>query len=558
MRRLLHIILAGALALASLAVLTAPSSAQTNDEVADAAVAWLATQQQPDGGFEVGGVAGFETPDATLAIAAAGQADDTWSTTEALAAVEAIDQGGKTALDALDDYADTAAPPRAQAAAKLLVLAVFPLGLDPNDFDPSADSASAVDLEAELEAGAGGAGDYAGLTFNGRLFAALALDRLDGTVPDPLIDAVRGAQQDNGGWNFEGDAADAVVDPDTTGLALQALVAAGAAGGDPAVRDALALLALAQGPDGSWASEFDDGNPNSTAYATLGVIAAGGDVATSCWRDAVLPAFTGVPYRSPDAYQHDQQAADGHIAGPSDSFGVTTFGTSQAIQGLLRRWLPPVRAAAPTCPSLGNEARYAHAVVWDALGRLADEDETQAFADLLEAGASRATIARFVVGSRAFRLALLDSRFEAYLGRSADRGAIAAFEPALARGRRVAVEASILGSPEYFSVAGGDNDAFVDAVYLDVLGRSPDAGGKQAFLAALDRGAARGQVARALLDSAEGRAALVRSLYGDLLRRRADAGGLRFWTARLAEGVRLEVIVVALLSSPEYAGLTRP
>jgi hypothetical protein len=557
-RRLLHIILAGALALASLAALTTPSSAQTNDEVADAAVVWLATQQQADGGFEVGGLAGFETPDATLAIAAAGQTDDTWSTTEALTAVEAIEQGGNTALDALDDYADTAAAPRAQAAAKLLVLAVLPLGLNPNDFDPSDDSASAVDLEAELRAGAGGAGDYAGLAFNGRLFAALALALLDGDVPDALLDAILAAQQDNGGWNFEGDPADAVVDPDTTGLALQALVAAGAVGSDPVVRDAVALLALALAPDGSWASEFDDGNPNSTAYASLGITAAGGDVGTPCWRDAVLPAFTGVPYRSPDAYQHDQQATDGHIAGPSDSFGVTTFASSQAVQGLLRRWLPPDRAAALTCPTLGAETRYAHAVVWDALGRLADDDQTQAFADLLEAGASRATVARFVVGSRAFRVALLDSRFEAYLGRSADRGAIAAFEPALARGRRVAVEASIVGSPEYFAVAGGDAEAFIDAVYVDVLGRTPDAGGKQAFLAALDRGATRGQVARALLDSAEGRAALVRDLYGDLLRRRADAGGLRFWTARLAEGVRLEVIVVALLSSPEYAGLTRP
>ena len=36
---------------------------------ADSGVAWLKTQQQPDGGFEVSGFPGFETPDAVLAIA---------------------------------------------------------------------------------------------------------------------------------------------------------------------------------------------------------------------------------------------------------------------------------------------------------------------------------------------------------------------------------------------------------------------------------------------------------------------------------------------------------
>ena len=42
-------------------------------EAADRAVAWLVTQQLPDGGFELAAYPGFETPDAVLAIAMAAQ-----------------------------------------------------------------------------------------------------------------------------------------------------------------------------------------------------------------------------------------------------------------------------------------------------------------------------------------------------------------------------------------------------------------------------------------------------------------------------------------------------
>src|SRR6185295_18580332 len=81
-RRATSFVALAALAL-SLLVLVAPSA--TADTAS--AVTWLATQQQPDGGFEVVGFPGFETPDAVAALAAEGQADSSWSTTEALDAV---------------------------------------------------------------------------------------------------------------------------------------------------------------------------------------------------------------------------------------------------------------------------------------------------------------------------------------------------------------------------------------------------------------------------------------------------------------------------------------
>ncbi len=94
-----------------------------NDPVArssaGAATAWLVGQQRPDGGFEVSGFPGFETSDAILAIAENAQTEQTWSTAQARAAVANVVRGGKTPLDAIDDFADGAL--NAGQAAKLIV-----------------------------------------------------------------------------------------------------------------------------------------------------------------------------------------------------------------------------------------------------------------------------------------------------------------------------------------------------------------------------------------------------------------------------------------------------
>src|SRR4051794_4016908 len=110
---------------------------------ATAAASWIADQQQPDGGFDVSGFQGFETPDAVLAIAEAAQTGPTWSTAAALAAIEALEYGGSggpNPLDAVDDWvvdAHSGAGVNAGEASKILLFVVGPLGLDPTDFGAS-------------------------------------------------------------------------------------------------------------------------------------------------------------------------------------------------------------------------------------------------------------------------------------------------------------------------------------------------------------------------------------------------------------------------------------
>lgn len=549
MRRPLFASLAGALAGTLMVASGAPAVAATDPAVVTA-VGWIQTQQQPDGGFEVAGFPGFETADAALAIAEGAQADGTWSTVEALAAVQAVTTGGKDALDSLDDLADSSAT--AGQAAKLVVLVATPLGLDARDFDPSADSPTDVDLRARILSAAGPGQDYAGLAFNARLYAGLALHLLEVPVPVALVEAVSSAQQGDGGWNFSGDPSGTDLDIDTTGLAIQMLVASGADVADDSTARGVGFLARAQRTSGAWSAfGFDD--PNSTSLAILGITAAGGDVATSCWRNAAEPALAGVPYTSPISWLEGRQAADGHIASPNDGFGVNTFATSQSVQAISRTWLPVATASvAPTCPVVPTEERFVHAAYFDILDRLSDDGGEAFFADRLRAGAARASVPRSLTGSREYRNLVIDQLHRTYLERPAGAGEKILYGALLRNDQRLTVESSILATGEYYTSAGGTDGGFVDALYADVLARPADAGGRAFYLARLAGGQSHTQVARALLASTEGRGARVRSLYLEYLRRPADTAGLAYWTDRISSGTSVESFIVSLVASSEY------
>lgn len=322
---------------------------------ADRAAGWITTQQQPDGGFEVSGFTGFETPDAVLAIAGAAQTGGTWSTSAARGAVEARHAGGPTGptpIDALDAWA--AGGVNAGEAAKIVVLAAAPLGIDPADFGPSG-----VDLAKVMyPSGCGAAPAVSGLFFYETMFLALGGAVLCG-APDPAILAtVRAAQRPEGGWNYNGSLAPVNPDDpfdvnspdvDSTAVAIEALVAGGAGWNDPAVLAGLAYLTTQRSETGAFRA-FGTDDPNATAVAMLAIAAAGFDPNQSCWRDTALPASAGAPYTPPNAWLRSQQQANGRVASPNDGPTPNTFASSQAAEALLRGWLPISRApGAPTC-----------------------------------------------------------------------------------------------------------------------------------------------------------------------------------------------------------------
>lgn len=301
-------------------------------QTANRATTWLKTQQLADGSFEVAGFPGFETPDAILAIAENAQQQAAWNGRQARAAVNATKRGNNSAMHAIDDLAD--AGPNAGQAAKIVVLVTKPLSLNPKKFDPDGDGAA--NLRAIIDAGRQPNGSYG--AFNATLYAAIA-KRILGKVPPETIAYIRNSQEAGGGWNFAGDRTGNFADVDTTGLAIQALVAARVSKTDVDLRQGLAFLARAHQSSGAWQS-FGSDDPNSTSVATLAVTAAGFDPTVRCWRDTVAPALASHGYASPTAWLRSRELANGRILSPSDGFGINTFPTTQTIEALRRGWIP--------------------------------------------------------------------------------------------------------------------------------------------------------------------------------------------------------------------------
>ncbi|MGN6692839.1 MAG: prenyltransferase/squalene oxidase repeat-containing protein, partial [Aquihabitans sp.] len=340
-----------ALALTAPLLGTAPAGADIAPEVTvTKATAWLATQQQANGGFEVAGTPGFETPDAVLALATASQTGPEWSRSGALAAVQAQDaSSGKDALDYLDDLVDNEADPTSNAAAaraaKIIVLVADPLGIDPADFDPSGDSEAAVDLVSRVTSHQEEDGSYdLGALFNGVLYTSIALRSQGLSVPQGLVDQILAGQRADGSWDYSGtpNAEFGGNDVDTTALTLLALDAGGVDLGEQQVDKAVTWLASVQQPSGAWQA-FNADDPNSTSMASIALSAAHIDVSTPAWRAAYGSPVTGT-YKTPYQALRSMAASDGHIASPNDGWGVNTFATSQSVQALSRQvFLVPER-----------------------------------------------------------------------------------------------------------------------------------------------------------------------------------------------------------------------
>jgi len=116
---------------------------------------------------------------------------------------------------------------------------------------------------------------------------------------------------------------------------------------------------------------------------------------------------------------------------------------------------------------------------------------------------------------------------------------------------------AVIGSPPTAVVTlleadGTPNQLFVVHAYRDLLNRTVDPTGLANWVAALNAGATRAQVALAIESSQEYRSLVVENLYTQYLHRAADAGGLATFTAMLAAGGTDEQVAAAIVGSAEF------
>jgi hypothetical protein len=164
--------------------------------------------------------------------------------------------------------------------------------------------------------------------------------------------------------------------------------------------------------------------------------------------------------------------------------------------------------------------------------------------------------------------------YEAALDRLPDQGGFNFWVGAVQHGHALSELAQgFIASGEFqarFGDAASSNGAFVDQLYLNVLGRAGEAGGRDFWVGSLDGGASRADVLAAFSESAEnkaGTAALVRNgiwdrseaaaevarLYDTVLGRAPDVAGLSFWKGGLEAGTAsLQGMADAFTGSAEF------
>jgi cyclophilin family peptidyl-prolyl cis-trans isomerase len=223
-----------------------------------------------------------------------------------------------------------------------------------------------------------------------------------------------------------------------------------------------------------------------------------------------------------------------------------------------------------TPPPLTDNQRFVIQVYHDLLRRNAEPQALQFWPGLIASGQTRAQVVLEIEGSQEYRNDIVNGLFQLYLHRDADAAALTADSNLLATGTTPEqLSLDLVGSTEYFQArGGGTNQGFLNALFSDVLHRSPDAA-VATFLAGDDfsQQAVRLQVAGVVFASDEhlndlvsyGPAASQRSSgyvafgwYQAFLNRNAESAAVANVVSLLHGGATDQQIVAGILGSDEY------
>jgi prenyltransferase beta subunit len=279
----------------------------------DAALDYLRTQQNTDGGFG----SGF-SPESTLGSTA----DTLLGMLAAGADLATFDQDGNTPVTYLEVNASSAAT---GGDLSKLILAAVAAGENPREFG-GVDSVAKLENMIGAEGAIGGEAD----TFVAHVLAVLALASAQRPIPDAAIAHIEAAQQEGGSWAWDG-SSETAGDTNTTAFALQALVAAGTAADGEAVARALAYYKGIQNEDGGWPyqnpSDYGTAtDANSTAVTIQAIIAVGQDPSGAEWTSAE----GNTPLVALESLQNESGAFGWQAAIPDDNL----LATVQALPAL--------------------------------------------------------------------------------------------------------------------------------------------------------------------------------------------------------------------------------
>jgi hypothetical protein len=168
---------------------------------------------------------------------------------------------------------------------------------------------------------------------------------------------------------------------------------------------------------------------------------------------------------------------------------------------------------------------------------------------------SRDLVTQSFVTSLEYRTLLVEQQYQNFLHRGTDAGGLRFWVNYVATGGAIEdLKSYILGSREYFALAGGTNTAYLQRVYLDAVGRPSDPGGLVFWLSLLNSGAlSRSDVAKDFVTLSEPVGHLIAGFYQTYLRRAAQQSEIDLYSSLLQRKIlRDEDVVRMLVATDEY------
>ncbi|HVA45760.1 MAG TPA: DUF4214 domain-containing protein [Pirellulales bacterium] len=205
-------------------------------------------------------------------------------------------------------------------------------------------------------------------------------------------------------------------------------------------------------------------------------------------------------------------------------------------------------------PAQGNaQSLYVQAAFEQVLGRQPDQASLASFVNALDNGMSRTTFAMTLTHSDEYYDDVISRAYQHFLGRSPDSSGLQYWDLQMRAGLTdEQLEAQFIGSPEYYQHSGGTDKAWVDHMYFDLLGRSPDVQGETYWVAALAGGAARSSVALGFAASAEREGDQVKEDYEIFLGRLPTQSEIDGWVTAFEQGLTNEDVIAGFIASDEY------
>jgi len=198
--------------------------------------------------------------------------------------------------------------------------------------------------------------------------------------------------------------------------------------------------------------------------------------------------------------------------------------------------------------------RYVELLYADLLHRQADLYGMNIWAGMLDSGQSYQSVAKQFANTPEYDTDVTTNLYVTCLGRQPDAPGLALRIAQMQEGMNaMEIQSILLGSPEFFARAGGNNSGYVTALYQVILQRNPDPLGLGVWPTILNTGQDTiGDVAQRIAYSDESLGLVINSLYQTYLNRAADPLSLTTYKSLLANGIAQNVLLADFVASPEF------